>query len=113
MNSEPTVAIDPAAQAYFDAVNNRNLDAAVQAFTVDAEIIDVSRSIKGHTAIHRWMNNEVIGGTYRIISTTPYEIGQDILVEFTPPGSSSGFRASYKFDIAGGKIQRANLQYAD
>lgn len=113
MSSEPTATIDPVAQAYFDAVNNRNLDAAVQAFTADAEIIDVSRSIKGHSAIRKWADDEVIGGTYKIISTTPYSAGQDILVEFTPPGASSGFRASYKFDIVGGKIQHANLQYAD
>ncbi|HEX6461756.1 MAG TPA: nuclear transport factor 2 family protein [Candidatus Saccharimonadales bacterium] len=113
VNPEPTTTIDPAAQAYFDAVNSRNLDAAVQAFATDAEVIDVSRSIKGEAAIRNWANNEVIGGTYKIISMTQYDAGQDILIEFTPPGASSGFRASYKFDISNGKIQRANLQYAD
>lgn len=38
-------------QAYVDAVNARDLDALIATFATDAEIIDVSRRIRGHAAI--------------------------------------------------------------
>lgn len=100
-------------QCYFDAVASEDLDALGECFTPDAEIIDVGRHIRGVDAIRTWADNEVLGGRYSILERTATGAQQvRMLVRFTPPGSSGGFRAYYTFDLAGGKITRADLQYA-
>ena len=104
--------LNPAAQAYLDAVNGANLDALVAAFTPNAEINDVSRAISGHDAIRVWADNEVIGGSLRILSIVEKRAdGQKLLVHWSPAGTD-GFRAYYDFDMTGGKITGADLQYA-
>ncbi|MEV1177958.1 nuclear transport factor 2 family protein [Nonomuraea sp. NPDC049784] len=101
-----------AAQAYVDAVNARDLDALVTAFAPDAEIVDVTRGIRGHDAIRAWADNEVIGGTLRVVSIVERRAdGQKLLVHWAPEGSD-GWRAHYDFTVAGGRIVRADLQYA-
>ncbi|WP_220040503.1 nuclear transport factor 2 family protein, partial [Nonomuraea aridisoli] len=105
-------AVSPAARAYADAVNARDLDALVAAFAPDAEIIDVTRSIRGREAIRRWAGDEVIGGTLRILSIAERRAdGQRLLVHWAPAGSA-GRRAHYDFTIGDGLIVRADLQYA-
>ncbi|MFC5832702.1 nuclear transport factor 2 family protein [Nonomuraea insulae] len=100
------------ARAYVDAVNARDLDALVSAFAPDAEIIDVSRSIRGHDAIREWAGDEVIGGTLRVVSIAEDRAdGQKLLVHWAPAGSD-GWRAHYDFTVGGGRIVRADLQYA-
>ncbi|PZG00112.1 hypothetical protein C1J01_48315 [Nonomuraea aridisoli] len=104
--------MSPAARAYADAVNARDLDALVAAFAPDAEIIDVTRSIRGREAIRRWAGDEVIGGTLRILSIAERRAdGQRLLVHWAPAGSA-GRRAHYDFTIGDGLIVRADLQYA-
>ncbi|NJP97289.1 nuclear transport factor 2 family protein [Nonomuraea sp. FMUSA5-5] len=95
-----------------DAVNAGDLDALVAAFAPEAEIIDVTRSIKGHDAIRTWADNEVIGGTLRVLAIAERRPdGQKPLVHWAP-GGSGGWRAHYDFTLAGGRIVRAGLQYA-
>ncbi|AQZ60729.1 hypothetical protein BKM31_03685 [[Actinomadura] parvosata subsp. kistnae] len=104
--------VDGAARAYVDAVNAGDLDALVAAFAPEAEIIDVTRSIKGHDAIRTWADNEVIGGTLRVLAIAERRPdGQKLLVHWAP-GGSGGWRAHYDFTLAGGRIVRADLQYA-
>ncbi|MFC7583848.1 nuclear transport factor 2 family protein [Nonomuraea antimicrobica] len=104
--------VDRAAQAYVDAVNARDLEALVASFAQDAEIVDVSRSIRGHDAIREWAGNEVIGGTLRVVSIAEDRPdGQKLLVHWAPAGSG-GWRAHYDFTVGGGRIVKADLQYA-
>ncbi|GAA2209480.1 hypothetical protein GCM10009850_049380 [Nonomuraea monospora] len=106
------VAVEGAAQAYVDAVNAGDLDALVASFAPDAEIVDVSRSIKGHDAIRRWADAEVIGGTLRVLSIAGRRAdGQKLLVHWAP-GGSGGWRAHYDFTVGNGRIVKADLQYA-
>ncbi|MGP4098508.1 nuclear transport factor 2 family protein [Nonomuraea sp. KM90] len=101
-----------AARAYVDAVNARDLDALVAAFAPDAEIVDVSRSIRGHDAIREWAGNEVVGGTLRVVSIAENRAdGQKLLVHWAPAGSD-GWRAHYDFTVRDGRVVRADLQYA-
>ena len=113
-NTSDTAAIEiPAsAQCYVNAVNAENLDALVACFAPDAVIIDVSRRITGVDAIRTWANNEVIGGSLRVIERTPTPNGIRLLVHWAPRGST-GFRAYYTFDYQNGQITQADLQYAN
>ncbi|MEU4723561.1 nuclear transport factor 2 family protein [Nonomuraea dietziae] len=103
--------LDPAARRYVDAVAAEDLDALVASFTPDAVIVDVGREIRGHDAIRHWADTEVIGGRLTVLGNTPRKGGTTMLVTFAP-GATGGFRASYSFDISGGLITRATLQYA-
>ncbi|MBG0827776.1 nuclear transport factor 2 family protein [Planomonospora sp. ID67723] len=107
----PRGPLDPAAQRYFDAVADEDVDALVDAFSPDAVVVDVGREIRGHAEIRRWARNEVVGGVYTVLDQTPRQGGTTILVRFQP-GGAGGFRATYSFDITGGLIVRADLQYA-
>ncbi|MEV4059201.1 nuclear transport factor 2 family protein [Nonomuraea dietziae] len=100
------------AMAYVDAVNGGDLDALVASFAEDAQIVDVSRSIRGRAAIREWASNEVIGGRLTVLSIAQQRRdGQRLLVRWAP-GGSDGWRAHYDFTWANGKIVKADLQYA-
>ncbi|GAA3967226.1 hypothetical protein GCM10023085_57090 [Actinomadura viridis] len=109
----PAVAgVQPAAQAYVDAVNREDLDALVAAFAPDGKVIDVSRTIAGRDAIRDWARNEVIGGRLRVLSIAERRTGgQKLLVHWAPAGSD-GWRAHYDFTVSGNGIRTADLQYA-
>lgn len=107
----PAPAVAPAAQRYVDAVNAADLDALVAAFAPEAVVVDVSRRIRGHEAIRTWADREVIGGSLRVLESTPMDGGVDLLVHWAPEGSA-GFRAHYRFTIGGDVITGADLQYA-
>lgn len=100
------------ADCYVDAVNAKNLDALVACFAPDAVIIDVSRRITGVDAIRTWANNEVIGGSLRVIESTPTPNGVRLLVHWAPRGST-GWQAYYTFDYQNGQLTQADLQYAN
>ncbi|GGU54092.1 nuclear transport factor 2 family protein [Streptomyces lavendofoliae] len=104
-------AVDPAAQAYVDAVAAEDLDALVAAFHPDAELTDVGRRFDGHDEIRRWADNEVIGGRLTVLKNTPKSNGTTLLVRFAP-GGTGGFEANYEFDVRDGRIEKLNLQYA-
>lgn len=105
--------VNPAVQRYVDAVNAGDLDALVASFAPDAEIVDVSRSIRGSDAIRVWAGREVIGGTLRVLEIVePRRDGQKLLVQWSP-GGTGGWRAHYDFTVADDRIVRADLQYAD
>ncbi len=100
------------ASCYVNAVNAKNLDALIACFASDAVIIDVNRKIAGANAIRTWANNEVIGGSLKVIESTPTPNGTRLLVHWAPTGST-GWRAYYTFDYRNGQITQADLQYAD
>ncbi|MFF8287841.1 nuclear transport factor 2 family protein [Streptomyces sp. NPDC016309] len=104
-------AVDPAAQAYVDAVAAEDLDALVDAFHPDAELTDVGREFTGHDEIRDWARNEVIGGRLTVLKNTPKSNGTTLLVRFAP-GGDGGFEATYEFDVRDGRIEKLNLQYA-
>ncbi|WP_327313400.1 nuclear transport factor 2 family protein [Streptomyces sp. NBC_01235] len=104
-------AVDPAAQAYVDAVAAKDLDALVDAFHSDAQLIDVGREFTGHGEIRDWARDEVIGGRLTVLKNTPKSNGTTLLVRFAP-GGTGGFEANYEFDVRDGRIARLNLQYA-
>jgi hypothetical protein len=104
-------AVDPAAQAYVDAVAEEDLDALVDAFHSDARLVDVGREFTGHDEIRDWARDEVIGGRLTVLKNTPKSNGTTLLVRFAP-GGTGGFEANYEFDVRDGRIARLNLQYA-
>ncbi|MFF4621229.1 hypothetical protein [Nonomuraea jabiensis] len=54
----------------------------------------------------------MIGGTLKVVSIAERRSnGQKLLVHWAPAGSG-GWRAHYDFTISGGRIVRADLQYA-
>lgn len=109
---EQATALLPPVQAYVDAVNNRDLDGLLRAFTSGAEIVDVGRSIRGEAAISRWAEAEVIGGTLTVSTVTENRDGyQRLLVRFAPEGKG-GFAAHYAFTVNDEAITRAELTYA-
>ncbi|MGW0663001.1 nuclear transport factor 2 family protein [Streptodolium elevatio] len=98
--------------AYVTAVNGKDLDGLVRAFAAGAEIVDVGRSIRGHDAIRRWAQAEVIGGTLTVTQVAETRDGyQRLLVRFAP-GGTGGFAAYYAFTVDGSSITRAELTYA-
>lgn len=103
--------VDPAAQAYVDAVADEDLDGLVDAFHSDAELTDVGRKFNGHDEIRDWARNEVIGGKLTVLKDTPQSNGTTLLVRFAP-GGTGGFEANYEFQVRDGRIARLNLQYA-
>ncbi|HEX6351355.1 nuclear transport factor 2 family protein [Actinophytocola sp.] len=103
--------VDTAGRSYVDAVNAGDLDKVVGSFTEDAVVVDVGREIKGADQIRRWADNEVIGGRLDVLSVSPMENGQDLLVNFAPTGDG-GFEARYRFTYEDGLIVKADLQYA-
>lgn len=100
-----------AAQCYVDAVNDEDLDALVGCFAPDGTVVDVSRRIEGRDEIHQWAQNEVIGGTLRVIGSEPRQDGLRLLVHWAPAGSD-GWRAYYTFEARDAEIMVADLQYA-
>jgi hypothetical protein len=106
-------ATDPTVAAFVDAIAAKSVDAVVDAFSPDATVIDVTRSFEGHEAIRQWATNELVGGSLRVLEVSNYAGGQELLVEFTPEGSSGGFQAEYRFDVRDNKITRLNMQYPD
>jgi hypothetical protein len=104
-------AVDPAAQAYVDAVADEDLDALVDAFHSDAQLVDVGREVTGHDEIRDWARDEVIGGRLTVLKNTPKSNGTTLLVRFAP-GGTGGFEANYEFDVRDGRIARLTLRYA-
>lgn len=104
-------AVDPAAQAYVDAVADKDLDALVDAFHADARLVDVEREFTGRDEIRDWARDEVIGGRLTVLKNTPKSNGTTLLVRFAP-GGTGGFEATYEFDVRDGRIARLDLQYA-
>jgi hypothetical protein len=112
-SSNPTATnISAPIRCYVNAVNAKNLNALVACFASDAVVIDVNRKITGVDAIRTWANNEVIGGSLRVIESTPTPNGVRLLVHWAP-GGSNGWRAYYTFDYQNGQITQADLQYAN
>ncbi|MBA9006744.1 nuclear transport factor 2 family protein [Thermomonospora cellulosilytica] len=110
--STAVAGVHPAARAYVDAVNRRDLNALVDAFAPDGRVVDVSRTIAGRDAIRAWADAEVIGGTLRVLSIAGNRAdGQRLLVHWAPSGSG-GWRAHYDFTVTGDRIAVADLQYA-
>jgi hypothetical protein len=103
--------LDPAVQAYADAVAAEDLDAFVNAFAENGEVIDVSRPIRGHEAIRSWAQNEVIGGSMEVLDIKPVENGQDVLVRWTT-ASGSSWEAYYLFEVSDDKIIKVTFRYA-
>jgi hypothetical protein len=103
--------LNPAARRYLDAVAARDADALAAAFAPDGLVVDVGREIRGRDAIRRWAADEVIGGVYELLGSTPRAGGVSMLVRFQP-GGVGGFRANYHFDITDGLITQATLEYA-
>jgi SnoaL-like protein len=106
-------AIDPAVVTFVDAVAAKSVDAVVDSFSADATVIDVTRSFEGREAIRQWAANELVGGSLRVLVASNYQGGQELLVELTPEGASSGFQAEYRFDVRDNKITKLDMQYPD
>lgn len=99
---------------YFSAVAQNDRKALGDLYTEKAKILEVNRTISGKKAILRWAGNEVFGGKYMILRILAANESQaELIVEFIPKGAGSGFRANYKFQLAGKQISYMNLQYAD
>ena len=56
----PEDALPTAIDCYQTSSNAKDIDAYINCFTEDAEMIDVSRTFNGHDAIRAWALREVI-----------------------------------------------------
>ena len=111
-STAPATGMLPGAQAYVDAVNRGDLDALVNAFAPQGEVVDVTRRIRGRDAIRTWARNEVIGGSLRVEGVTPAGPGAQRLRVHWSPAGSSGWAADYTFTGDGNQVAVADLQYA-
>lgn len=107
----PALNLPASAKQYFDGVNNGDIEAALNAFSNDASVIDVGRTISGKNNIRNWLQNEVMGGRYEVIEVTDRGNETRVLVRFSP-GGSGGFRANYDFTFSSNLVTRMNLSYA-
>jgi hypothetical protein len=96
---------------YFDAVARRDRAALGEAFTEDAEVIDVDRPIRGRASIVEWADEGVLHGTYRLHEFARRASHDEALVTFVPPGLKTGFRARYEINLKDGRIARMALRY--
>jgi hypothetical protein len=98
---------------YFDAVGRGRAAEVAECFVEGGVVVDVDQAIVGRAAIRAWAEEEVVGGTYRVLSSTRRDGGVAVLLTFAPPDDESdGFRARYTFELEDGKISRVELQYA-
>lgn len=108
-SADALATLAPAARRFVDAVGAKDSDKFVSAFAPDGVVVDTGREIRGHDAIRRWVDNEVMGHELTLLGNTPTANGTSMLVRF---GGSSGFQAYYDLDIANDLITRAVLRYA-
>ena len=102
----------PEVACYLNAVNAHDLGRLSGCFAKDATVVDVSRHIRGRTAIAAWARAEVISGRIELLSVSTSPDGvQHCLVHWAPAGES-GWRARYTFTLRDGHIVLADLQYA-
>jgi hypothetical protein len=111
-NSELLSQVPQAARNYINGVNNNNLDSVTNSFASNGVVVDVTRRIEGRAAIRTWANNEVMGGSVRVIEIHQETISRVRLLVHWAPRGSNGWRAWYTFEYANGLITLANLQYA-
>ncbi|MCA0155801.1 nuclear transport factor 2 family protein [Tsukamurella sp. M9C] len=106
------IQMDPVTKAFVDAWNNRDATAMVNLFTADGVLVDDTRTFRGHDEIRTFAEPEVTGYTIEVLTVEERRAdGQKILVEVNR-NSGGGFKATFDFTIADGRIPRANLQYA-
>ena len=110
--SPSAAGVAPAARRYVDAVNRADLDALVDAFAPDGQVVDVSRRIAGRDAIRRWADGEVIGGTLRVDGVTALAPDTQRLRVHWAPSGSAGWAADYTFTVRDDRVVLADLQYA-
>lgn len=100
-----------AISCYQASTNAKDIDAYVGCFTTDAEMIDVSRTFKGHEAIRKWALREVIPSgeafTHRKILES-----DDGYAKTEVKWLSWVVHYSYWWN-EGGKITNMSLQYAN
>jgi len=110
--TERLSALPSEVRRYFEAVGRGRAGEVADCFAEGGVVVDVDRPIVGRAAIRAWAEEEVVGGRYRVLDSTPRGGGVTVLLTFTPPDETDAFRARYSFDLAGGKIARVDLQYA-
>jgi hypothetical protein len=104
--------LPPEVRRYFDAVEHGRAGEVADCFVERGVVVEVDRPIVGRAAIRAWAEEEVVGGRYQVLGSTPRDGGVTVLLTFTPPDETDAFRARYAFDVADGKIARVDLQYA-
>jgi hypothetical protein len=97
-------------RGYFHAVATNDSQALANCFTADGVIVDVDRAIAGRNKIRQWAEEEVLGGSYKVIDSSGDGEKVSILLRFAPRDEES-FRARYEFELQDGQILTANLQY--
>lgn len=109
--ASPALAQDlpEAISCYQDSANAKDIDAYMDCFTEDAEMIDVSRTFTGQDAIRAWAEREVIsrGDTFRV---------REILEESDGYARTEVNWLSWVVEYSywwneNGKITRMSLQY--
>jgi hypothetical protein len=96
---------------YFDAVAQHDLAGLGNAFTDDAEVVEVDRPIRGRPSILEWAGEGVIHGRYILHEFARHDGRAELLVTFVPPGQKTGLRARYEITTRGGRIARMVLRY--
>lgn len=96
---------------YQDAANAEDIDAYMDCFTTDAEMVDVSRTFNGVDAIREWALKEVIphGDTFKHRKILESQTG---FAKTEVNWLSWVVHYSYWWD-EDGKITKMSLQYAD
>jgi ketosteroid isomerase-like protein len=98
-------------RCYFEAVASDDSEALANCFSPEAVVIDLHRQIAGRQQIREWAENEALGGRYNIIAWNDDGDAVSLLLTFAPRDEEP-FRARYEFQVQGGHIVTASLQYA-
>ena len=96
---------------YQVSTNAKDIDAYVACFTEDVEMIDVSRTFRGHDAIRAWALREVIGNGDSFVHRQILEMAAGY-AKTEVKWLSWVVHYSYWWNDEG-KITRMSLQYAD
>jgi hypothetical protein len=99
--------------AYLPAHQARDVETAISAFAVDAEVTDEGRTYRGLDAIRTWLVNAGSGYTYTTdfvgadrVGAAHFDVVQHLEGNF--PGGSADLH--YRFDLNGALISRLTIE---
>ncbi|MBP8919277.1 MAG: nuclear transport factor 2 family protein [Micropruina sp.] len=109
----PLDALNPTVRAVIEAWNAGDQTAFAAQFSDDATLIDGSREYRGASGIREAASTHVTGYRVRVLEADePRDDGQKLIVFVTNASGSGGFRASFDFTVARGKVTYTDWQYA-
>ena len=112
-----TIRAKPAASIvsnFFDAKNRRDVEAMFRAFAPSATVRDEDIEYASSSRIRRWLEDitEKHRLTFKVIETTPTELGVVATVQASGDMAGSPFTLRYAFTLSGQTIARLEIDLA-